>query len=239
MKLSNIILAGISLLLVGGLIASNLALNKEYNEMDKNDSYWMFGKISEQPFKHIIMEGGNLTQIIYEPDENCSVRINKRWLDLKKDSIKVKVQNDTLYLQFPANLTYSIKKEDKSLSQLIRIFSPNLLTVNGNNTQILLGRFKQKKISINLKGKSELNLESALTEFDTLHITLSDSSVSTLSVTNKAVGSKILRVQYVKALINDWSQLRLGKCLIRTMLLYAGDSTSVEFSGATINTVKH
>lgn len=54
------------LLFIAGLFVSNNILKKEYGKADKSDLYWNYSKILEQPFSHINIEGGNITNIAFE-----------------------------------------------------------------------------------------------------------------------------------------------------------------------------
>ena len=63
MKLSSLILLITLSLLTVALFLSNVLLKKEYDKIDKSDNYWTYGKILEQPFRHLKIEGGNITNI--------------------------------------------------------------------------------------------------------------------------------------------------------------------------------
>src|SRR6478735_10892373 len=101
MKLTTKILLTMLLLLIAGIVLSNIALKNEYEKTDKNDLYWTYGKILEQPFSHLVIEGGNLTKIAYEPSKSPSVRVYKQWDGFKEEVVKAHVSNDTLYVMFP------------------------------------------------------------------------------------------------------------------------------------------
>jgi len=61
-------------------------------------------------------------------------------------------------------------------SVLVRIFAPELLSVDGYDTRLGMFKLKQKNLKINLAGKSELEVESYLHDFDSLQIRQKDSS---------------------------------------------------------------
>ena len=77
MKLTAKILSAMLLSFIAGLFVSNSILKKEYEKVDKNDLYWTYGKILEQPFSHLKIEGGNITNIAFEQSSKSSVRIFK------------------------------------------------------------------------------------------------------------------------------------------------------------------
>ena len=89
------------LLFIAGLFVSNNILKREYGNADKSDLYWNYGKILEQLFSHINIEGGNITNIAFELISRPSVRVYKSWQGYKKEVVKALVKNDTLFLKFP------------------------------------------------------------------------------------------------------------------------------------------
>lgn len=176
MKVSSAILLVTFVLLVTALFASNILLKKEYDKLDKSDVYWTYANILEQPFKHLVIEGGNLTHIAYEPSDKPSVRVFKMWEGFDKKTVKASVRNDTLFIKFPMNVADPNDKRYMSWNTLVRIFSPELLSVNGYNTNIGLFKMHQKNIDINLSGRSKFEIESYSNSFDSLHIIQRDSS---------------------------------------------------------------
>lgn len=176
MKVSTSILLVTLVLLVTGLFASNLLLKKEYDKVDKSDLYWTYGKILQQPFKHLKIEGGNVTNIAFEPNKNASVRVSKNWDGYDKEVVKAFVKNDTLFVKFPNTYKDEYEKRFLGWNTLVRIFSPELLSVEGNNTNLGLFKFKQKSINVRLSGKSKFEVESYVYNLDSLNISQSDSS---------------------------------------------------------------
>ncbi|HUZ62031.1 MAG TPA: hypothetical protein VMU83_24870 [Hanamia sp.] len=63
MKLSSRILLSMLILLVAGLLLSNIVLKKEYNKIDKSDLHWNYTNVLTQHFKYLKIEGGNNTKI--------------------------------------------------------------------------------------------------------------------------------------------------------------------------------
>src|SRR3954451_10040283 len=100
MKISSTILLATFLLLVTALFASNFLLKKEYDKIDKSDIYWTYGSILEQPFKHLVIQGGNLTHIAFEPSKKFSVRVFRMWKGLESEAVKAFVKNDTLFVSY-------------------------------------------------------------------------------------------------------------------------------------------
>lgn len=176
MKLSTTILLVTLVLLVTAMFASNVILKKEYDKVDKSDLYWTYGKILEQPFKHLKIEGGNVTNIAFEQSKKPSVRVLKNWDGYEKRLVKTFVKNDTLFVKFPNTYKDEYEKRWLKWNTLVRIFSPELLSVDGFDTDFGMFKLKQKSINVNLSGKSEFEVESYLYNFDSLNILQKDSS---------------------------------------------------------------
>jgi hypothetical protein len=176
MKWSTRILLTLGVLLVGGMVISNLILKEEYDKVDKTDMYWNYEKVSEQPFKFIKIEGGNITHIAYEQSPNYSVRVISDWQRYHEKFINTSVKNDTLIIRF----IYSPKDMGETnwmkWTTFIRIFSPELLSVQGFNTNFEMFKLKQKNLAVDMSGRSKFEVESFIPDLDTLKISQKDSS---------------------------------------------------------------
>jgi hypothetical protein len=153
MKLTSKILTAMLLLFIAGLFISNSILKNEYDKADKNDLYWNYGKILEEPFSHIKIEGGNTTKIAFEQNSHSSVRVFKDWEGYQKGSVKASVKNDTLFLTFPNTYRDIFEKNWMGWNTLVRVFSPKLVSFTGNDTKFEMFKINQKSISVNLKWK--------------------------------------------------------------------------------------
>lgn len=176
MKWTSRILLAIFLLLIAGLFASNIALKKEYDKVDKNDSYWTYGKVSEDHFKFLKIEGGNLTHIAFEQSPNCSVRILQDWQRNHENPIKSHVLNDTLFVKFDYVPREDWEKNWMKWITVVRIFAPELQSVEGVNTNFEMFKLKQKSISVNMSGRSNFEIESFLPDMDSIHVVQRDSA---------------------------------------------------------------
>lgn len=176
MKLSLKILLFLFFVMIVGLLSANILLKKQYNALDKSDNYWTYIKVLEQPFRHLYITGGNDTHIFYEQSRKSSVRLLQDWANYHGGEVKASVRNDTLYLDFdyvPAN---PFEKYWLENATPVRIFSPELLSVTGNNINFEMHKLKQQNITATITGKSKFEVESMLTELDSVRIYQSDSS---------------------------------------------------------------
>jgi len=176
MKFTSKVLLTLLVLLVVGLLSSNIILKKEYDKVDKSDIYWNYEKVLQQPFKYLKITGGNVTRIAFEQSTKYSVRILQEWKRYHNGEIKAHVTNDTLYINFdfiPSNL---FEKFWMRGITAVRIFSPELLSFEGYNTNFEMYKLKQKSINVNMSGKSGFEIESMIPALDTLTIAQKDSS---------------------------------------------------------------
>jgi Putative auto-transporter adhesin, head GIN domain len=234
MKLTTKILLILLLLFTSGLFASNMLLKQEYLKIDKTDIYWTYSKILEQPFKHLKIEGGNISNIAYEQSKTASVRVFKDWRAFDEHSIKAQVANDTLYINFPNTYHDLYEKEWLKWNVTVRLFSPELLSVTGSNTNFEMYKVKQKNLSVNISGKSKFEVESMDTNFDSLRITQSDSSAVVFEMSPEYKKSESFHVHYVNASVRGASVLDIGHAQVDSLQLSVSDSSGVLLSGGTM-----
>src|SRR4051812_20594648 len=176
MKFTTRILLLIGVFMIAGLLLSNMIFKKQYDAMDKSDIYWTYNKILEQPFKYLNITGGNETNIYYEPSAKPSVRLLQEWVTYHQGEIKAYVKNDTLFLNFDFKPATSFEKFWLRNSAPVRIFSPQLLSVTGNNTHFEMQKVNQKSINVNITGRSKFEVESMSKTMDTVNVYQRDSS---------------------------------------------------------------
>jgi hypothetical protein len=234
MKLTAKILSAMLLLFIAGLFVSNSILKKEYEKVDKNDLYWTYGKILEQPFSHLKIEGGNITNIAFEQSSKSSVRIFKDWEGFQKGTVTASVKNDTLFLKFPNTYRDIFEKNWMGWNTLVRVFSPQLLSVTGNDTKFAMFKMKQKNMNVFLSGKSSFELESMTTELDSLHIVQSDSSAVVFEMLPDYKISESFHLKWVDATVKGVSILDLGHAQIDSMRLSVADSSGILLSGSAL-----
>ncbi|MDH7459721.1 hypothetical protein QEG73_00480 [Chitinophagaceae bacterium 26-R-25] len=176
MKLSSKILLATFLLMVAGVLSSNVILKKQYDQIDKSDIYWTYDKILERPFKHLKITGGNSTNIYYEQSEKPSVRLLREWVNYHGGHIKAEVKNDTLFLNFDYVPGNGFEKFWLRSAEPVRIFSPELLSVTGCNTNFEMQKLRQKTMTVNMSGTSRFEIESLYPQMDSINITQQDST---------------------------------------------------------------
>jgi len=234
-KLSTLILVVLMTLLVIAVFASNMVLKNVYDKRDKADIYWNYNKVLTQPYKYLKIEGGNVTNIIFEPSEKPSVRMLNSWWNYKKDSsFTAYIKHDTLYLNFDNKYKNKGDEYYKKGNVLIRLFAPQLLSVDGNNTNFELQKLKQPNIDITLKGKSRLEVETYIHEFDNLKVSQSDSSNVVFEMSPDLKGTQTMHFKHVSAAITGYSLLDIGRSFVDDIKLNISDSSAVILSGKSL-----
>ncbi|QXV67075.1 hypothetical protein INP83_08335 [Mucilaginibacter sp. 21P] len=234
-KLSNIIVSTLLTILFAGIFLANIAMKNVYEKIDKNDPYWNYTPVFEQPYKHLKIEGGNITQIIFQPSKKYSLRVLNDWQEYEKDvTFKTFVKDDTLHLIFPNKYKTLNERDWMSRTVLVRLFAPQLLSVDGNNTNFEIEKLKQANITINLRGKSHLEVESDNRRFDTVNISQADSSQVMFEMSPETKGSKSMQFGYVNAQLKDYTILDIGRGYANKLNLDIADSAAIILSGKSV-----
>lgn len=182
MKFTSRILLSLLVLLLASLLSSNIILKKQYDAIDKSDLYWTYTKILEQPFKHLKIAGGNGTHIAFEQSAKPSIRLLQDWVQFHGGGLKASVKNDTLFINFDFKSANEYEKFWLQHNTPVRIFSPQLLSVTGFNTDVELFKLKQKSITVNMTGKSTFEVESMLPALDSITVYQRDSAQVTFEM---------------------------------------------------------
>jgi hypothetical protein len=164
------------LVVLAGLLSSNMLLKRQYDQVDKSDLYWTYNKVLEQSFKYLKITGGNITNIAFEQSAKPSVRLLQEWVVYHRGQIKANVKNDTLYINFDFKPSNAYEKFWLQTQTPVRIFAPQLLSVEGFDTKLGMFRLRQKSIHVSMTGKSSFEVESMLTTMDSINVYQRDSS---------------------------------------------------------------
>jgi hypothetical protein len=235
-KLSTAILILLMVLVVTGVFASIVTLKGVYDKRDKGDLYWNYNKIVEKPFKYLKIKGGNVTNIIFEQNKNASVRILNYW-NPKEGIIKTEIKNDTLYLTFKNTYDNLGEKYWMQRQVLVRVFAPQLLSVEGWDTNFEMQKMKQGNYSVNLHGKSRFEVETYKRNMDTLNVTQNDSSQVIFEKSPDLKGSEIMNFKQVTANMTGYTLLDIGRSYVNHSKLNLSDSSAVILSGKSLKGV--
>jgi hypothetical protein len=251
MKLSSRILLAMLIILITGLLLSNIALKKQYNKIDKGDLYWNYTTVLNQPFKYLKIEGGNNTRIAFEQNKNCSVRVLNDWERNHPPLLQSVVKNDTLFLKFIYSSSNPGEKDWMKSTNLVRIFSPELLYVEGVNTNFEMYKVNQKSFHVDISGKSSFEVESFLPSLDSLTISQEDSSEVVFEMSpdykskkgedaigngfaNEIKSNEAMTINSLNAKVEGNSILDVGHAQIQSLQLNIADSSAIILSGGAL-----
>ena len=235
-KLSTAILVVMMLLVVTGVFASMITLKGVYDNRDKSDLYWNYNKILQTPYKYLKIKGGNVTNIVFEQSKNSSVRILNYW-NPDTGMVKAYVKQDTLYLTFKNKFDNLGMKYWMQSQVLVRLFAPQLLSIDGSDTNFELEKMQQGNFSINLKGRSRLEVETYKRDMDSLRVMQSDSSQVIFEVSPDLRGSQTMHFKYVDATMTGTTLLDVGRGFAENTKLNLSDSSAVILSGKSLRSI--
>jgi len=258
MKWSTGILVALLWITVAGMLLSNIVIKKEFDKVDKADSYWTYGKVLDQPFKYLVIDGGNITNIAFEPSPNCSVRVLHDYQRNHDNPFSATVRHDSLYLKFTYQSTDPGEKNWMKWITLVRIFAPEIRSVQVINSNFAMFKLKQKKLKLDMSGRSKFEVESFIPDLDSLSIAQKDSSEAVFEMSpeykpapaagNQAkpvvesIADKSLRksamgmtMQFLHASLHGYSILDVGGAQIRDLSLDMADSSAIVLSGGALS----
>jgi len=249
MKLSSRILLSMLVILVAGLLLSNIVLKKEYNKIDKSDLHWNYTNVLTQHFKYLKIEGGNITNIAFEQSKNFSVRVLNDWQRYHPELLQSLVKKDTLFIKFVYNSSNQNEKDWMKSTTLVRIFSPELLYVEGFNTNFEMFRLKQKSIAVNMSGKSRFEVESMIPDMDSINVVQKDSasvefemspdykSTPLIRSSNEIKSDEAMNINSVNANLQGYTILDVGHAQIQSLQLNIADSSAIVLSGGALKKI--
>ena len=192
-----------------------------------------------KPFRYLKLNGGNVCSVIYEPASKASVRVWEDWPDYKQGVLAVDLSRDTLFVNFPDQMFHNVYERGWMKNQvLLRIFSPQLLGVDGFDTNFEMEKFNAQQLDLHLSGRSQMEVESINPQLQQLKISESDSSGVFFEMSPEYPGSKTFSVQRVKAELRGNSWLGMGHAQIANLQADIEDSAAIELSGSTLRSVK-
>jgi hypothetical protein len=132
---------------------------------------------------------------------------------------------------------------------LVRIFSPEILSVDGFNTNFEMFKLKQKSIAVNMSGKSKFELESMIPDMDSINIVQKDSASvefemspdyksTALARSSKEIKSdEAMNINSVNANLEGYSILDVGHAQIQNIQLQIADSSAIILSGGALRKI--
>lgn len=231
MKLSNTILLVSLSVGIAGLFGSNYVMKKEFDKIDKTDPYWTYKKVEEKPFKHLVVKGGNISNIFFEQSPHSFVKVMKNWRGASDGSVKTRVVNDTLYLDFDNRFVDIYEKYWLRDVVPVRISTPSLVTAEGSNTKLVIDKFNQPTLKIDVNGDSKIQVNCFRTHFDRIDVNQKDSSLVAFTVSEELYLPDSIKIDQVVAKGSGTSLLNLRTATIDSLQINLTDAASIALSG--------
>jgi hypothetical protein len=234
MKWSSILLTTLGVAAISGILGSNYIMKKVYDNTDKSDPYWNFRKVFDQPFHHLKINGGNISNLVYEQSDKHSVKLLTAWKGASDGSVKTSLNNDTLTIDFPNEYKDLYEKFWLRDEVTVRISSPQLMSIQGIDTKLFINKFNQPTLNIYAAGNTKLLINTYRNKFDSINVIQRDSSLAYMTKSDEIIGPNILTFNKVNADCSGNSLLNLRSSVIDHLDLKISDSASVALSGATL-----
>ncbi|MEN9458736.1 MAG: hypothetical protein RL135_1326 [Bacteroidota bacterium] len=238
MKPSNYILLALIAIVSLSLIASNYLMKAEYNKLDKNDPYYNYKTVLNQPFHHLQINGGNFAYTNFEPSEKYGVR-HVKYHQLELEKVIYKIINDTLFMSFPDSV---FKKENNRFYAsfdypVIIISAPDLKSINGINCLLGFNKMNQTEYQIQLNGNSNATIKTQKALINTMEISLADSS--NLNIQNSDSLKERISIDHVLAHIKNASVANFGNSKINHLNAQLDSLAAIQLSGFNLNRLKN
>lgn len=231
MKLSNTILIISLSTAVAGLFGSNYVMKNEFDKIDKTDPYWTYKKIEDKPFRHLVVKGGSISNIFFEQSPHSFVKVMTNWHGSEDGTVKARVSNDTLYLDFNNRFTDIYEKYWLRDVVPVRISTPSLISAEGMDTKLVIDKFNQPTLKINLSGDSKIQVNCFTTHFSKIEVDQKDSSLVAFTVSKELFLPDSIKVDEVVAKGSGTSLLNLRTATIDSLHMQLTDAASIALSG--------
>lgn len=238
MKWSNIILMSLGTVAVTGMFASNFIMKQVYDRTDRSDPYWNFTKVFNKPFHHLKINGGNISNIVFEQSDKHVVKLLSAWRGATDGTVKTSLHNDTLIIDFSNHYKDVYEKFWLRDEITARILAPKLLSVSATETKLYINKFDQPSLNIYAAGNTKLLINTYRNQFDSVHVVQRDSSLAYMVKSDDIIGPNILFIDNVSADCSGNSLLNLRSSVIEHLNLKMSDSASIALSGASLEKMK-
>jgi hypothetical protein len=238
MKISSFILITLLGLLIVSLIVSNIIFKNQYDRIDKSDPFWNYTKLNKGNFHHISLQGGNETRISFIPSPHGSIGVLNDWEQSMSDRIETQISDDTLFVRIKQRWDPPGIRNWMKYHAIISVSCPHLLSVNVMNSKLDLYKMKEKDLSVRLAGKSQMEVESDIPDFDSIYVRQSDSSQLKFEMAEDLAGSGVMNAKLLDASVQGYSLLDIGHFKIQNLHQTLGDTAAIIFSGYTLGRIR-
>jgi hypothetical protein len=239
MKKATWMLVILGVFLFLSVIASNLILRNQFNNIDKSDPFWNYAKLATGSFHHIMLSGSNETRVMFSPGRTGSVGVLNFWESEMRKRVQSTIARDTLFVHMDNRVDPPNIREWMKYRVLIAISAPDIYSVHARDANLDMSKMKQRSIAIDLSGKSRMEFESYISDFDSLSIIQRDSSELTFEMADELGNDHVLHARSIRSNVNGYSFLNIGHFQIQSFHPVIGDSSAIAVSGGTLRGLKN
>ena len=220
------------------LVGTDFILKSEYNKIDKTDPFWNYTKLSKGSFHHLKLLDGNVTRIGFIPSPHASVGVLSYWEHAADGRVQTKIADDTLFVEVGKRDEGNGIKDWMRNHTLITITCPELRSVTAVNTNLDVDKLNQKSISLDIAGKSRVEVESYNTDFDSVSVYQRDSTEVIFEMADDIKSSGAMNLKTLCADVQNRSLLDVGHFRIQNLHQTIGDTSGIILSGYTLGLLK-
>jgi hypothetical protein len=238
MKKSSLILIVLLVLFSISIVGSVFIFKNQYNQIDKTDPFWNYKKLAKGAFHHINLTGTNFTQISFIPSPRGSIGILSFTEDFIKDRVKASISADTLFVEVEHRNDNPGRRDWMKYHVLIAISCPELLSVNAVNSNLDIYKLKQRILSVQLSGKSKMEVESNIPDFDSLSVRQKDSTQLKFEMSEDIKSSGVMYTKALYAQVHGYSILDVGHFQMQSLHSDVDDTAAIILSGSSLKQIK-
>ena len=223
-KLSTLLLMGLTILLIGSIFASNYILKNEYLIVSKQKDF-PYTELSNQPFKHLkLIQDQNPDKsessglLLFETSDTFSVMsLPTVWYIGGNDTITSKIVDDTLII----SLSHFKEANYASSADFnLRIKAPKIESITCVNSNILTANLIPDSIHLSLFGNSIFSFGKKVEKLNSFEVNLYDESVLRLN--------NVLTINTLNVDMRHKSKLSMLNTQVQNLKFKADDSTLIE-----------
>ena len=151
MKTSHILIALIAVITLTGMIATDVLLKQQYNNIDWSNPYQDFERRALPSTKHVVIEGAPTTEIIVEQSTGQPQALIE---PTKAKLFRIRQQGDTTYVAFTPDFDGRNEPRDAASYELpagMVLRLPDLQSMRITNGRLTLRKLKPAQLAVSLQ----------------------------------------------------------------------------------------
>ena len=231
MKTSYILLAIIAILTLTGMVATDVLLKQQYDNIDWRNQYQNYEKRDLPRATHWVLEGTSGSEIIIEHTTGAAQAL------LQPEEAKnysIRQQGDTVFVTFkPSNGRFGENDSlrhvaERSFSEDLLLRIPKLTSINAKDARITVRNWSMDRLTINLRN----------TRLQTHNVVIADSLALTVGQNSFSVLSNTDQYKTVQAVVQDSSGIQINDTPIANFTAQTSPKAEVRLSGQALKWLK-